>query len=99
LNFTGLDVKIGELTFRVSDVTISAATEIPLQGEQWFKGMPLDIANYKDFLKPKYKNKGYGAIVPREYLLEPYNKLLKVIQRYFTCEGSLGGSINTILGF
>lgn len=60
---------------------------IPLQGEQLFKGMPLDIVNYKDFLKPKCKNKEYGVILWREYLLEPYNKILKVIQRYFICEG------------
>lgn len=28
--------------------------------------------------------------MPREYLLEPYIKLLKGIQRYFTCEGIFG---------
>lgn len=61
--------------------------------------MPLDIINYKDFLNPKYRNKGYVAIVPREYLLEPYNKLLKVIQRYFTVKEDLGGSISIILGY
>jgi len=48
--------------------------------------MPLDIVNYMDFLKTKYKKKEYGAIVPRKYLLEPYNKFLKVIQRYISCE-------------
>lgn len=74
LNFTRLDVKIGELNFPVSYFTILVATDIDLQEEQRFKGMPLDIANYKDFLKPKYKNKWYGAILPREYLLEPYKK-------------------------
>jgi hypothetical protein len=28
-----------------------------------------------------------GATIPREYLLEPYEKMLRVIQRYFSCEG------------
>lgn len=52
--------------------------------------MHLDIVHYKYFIKPKYKNKEYEAIVPREYLLEPHRKLLKVIKRYFTCEGRFG---------
>jgi len=90
LNFTGVDVNIGELSFPVSDVTVSTATKILLQGEQWFKGMPLDIVNYKDFLNSKYRSKEYGAIVLREYFLEPYKKLRKIIKRYFTCEGRFG---------
>ena len=70
-NFTRVEAKVGDLSFPVLEVTISAATKISLHGEQWFKGMPLDIANYKHYLKTKYKYKEYGAIVPREYLLEP----------------------------
>jgi len=70
LNLIAVDIKIRELSFPVSYVTILATTEIPLHGEQWFMGMPLDIVNYKDILKPKYKNKEYGATMPREYLLE-----------------------------
>lgn len=81
---------IGELTFPVSDVTISAATEIPFQGEQQFKGMPLDIVHYKYFLKLEHRDKEYGSVVPKEYLLEHHSKLLQSIQRYFTCEGRFG---------
>jgi hypothetical protein len=71
----------------VSEETISVATEIPMQGEKWFKGMPLDTSFYIDFLKPEYKNQKIGASIPREYVLEPYEKLLRVIRKYFTCEG------------
>jgi hypothetical protein len=42
---------------------------------------------YIDFIKPKYTKKNIGATIPKEYVLEPYDKLLMVIQRYFTCEG------------
>jgi len=52
VNFNGLEAKVGTLTFPVIQVTISAATKIPLQGEQLFKGMPLDIAHYKHFFEP-----------------------------------------------
>jgi len=49
--------------------------------------MPLDYVFYIDFLEPKYRNHKIGATIPREYVLELYEKLLRVIQRYFTCEG------------
>jgi hypothetical protein len=49
--------------------------------------MPLDPVFYTDFLKPKYRKQKFGATIPREYVLEHYEKLLRVIQRYFTCEG------------
>jgi hypothetical protein len=49
--------------------------------------MPLDPSFYIDFLKPKYRKQKIGATIPREYVLEPYEKILRVIQKYFTCEG------------
>jgi hypothetical protein len=49
--------------------------------------MPLDPSFYIDFLKPKYRNQKIGATIPREYVLEPYEKILRVIHKYFTCEG------------
>jgi hypothetical protein len=71
-----------------SPLSVIFPTEIPTQGERWFKGMPLDPFFYIDFLKPKYKNQKIGATTPREYVLEPYEKLLRVTQKYFTYEGS-----------
>jgi len=71
----------------VSYETIVVATEIQAQGEKWFKGMPLDsILLYTDFLNPKYKKNSFGTTIPRECILEHYEKLLRLIQRYFTCE-------------
>jgi hypothetical protein len=58
-----------------------------VQGEKWFKGMPLDTSCYMDFIKPEYRNRKIGANIPSEYLLEPFEKLLKIIRKYFTCEG------------
>jgi hypothetical protein len=87
LNYNGVQTTIVEVIFPVSEETIVVATKIPIQGEKWFKGMPLDPVFYTDFLKPKYRKQKIGATIPREYVLEPYEKLLRVIQRYFTCEG------------
>jgi hypothetical protein len=68
----------------VTEETLSAATEIPLHREKWFKGIPLDISCYKDFIKPECLNQKIGADIPSQYLLEPFEKLLKIIKIYFT---------------
>jgi hypothetical protein len=38
-------------------------------------------------LKPEFRNIDFGATIPREILLENHSNLLRVIQRFFTCEG------------
>jgi hypothetical protein len=87
MNFNGVQTTIVEVIFPVSEETIAVATEIPIHGEKWFKGMPLELMFYIEFLKPQYRKQKFGVTIPREYLLEPYEKLLRVIQRYFTCVG------------
>jgi hypothetical protein len=64
LNFTGVSATIVGITFQVMEVTLSVATEIPLCREKWFKGMPLDMLCYKDFIKPKCLNQKIGADIP-----------------------------------
>jgi hypothetical protein len=59
---------------------VATTTKIPVQGEKWFKGMPLDLIFYTDFLKPKYKKKKFGATIPRECILEHYEFFLRVVQ-------------------
>lgn len=53
-SFDGLQAKVGTLTFPVATQSIAEATEIPLNGEQWFKGMEFDLIHFKDFFKPKH---------------------------------------------
>jgi len=64
LNFTGVSATIEGITFRVTEKTLLAATKIPPRGEKWFKGMPLDILCYKDFIKPDCLNGKIGANIP-----------------------------------
>jgi hypothetical protein len=87
LNFDGTKTKVGTLEFEVSELTISAATEIPNTGERWFKAMTLNASFSREFLKPEYQGDNLSKGVPRNHKLEGYDKMLKVIQRYFTCEG------------
>jgi hypothetical protein len=87
LSFNGIGAKVGNIQFQVSEDTIVVATEIPAHGEKWFKGMQLDLACYHEFLKPEFRDTDFGATIPRELLLENHSNLLRVIQRFFTCEG------------
>jgi hypothetical protein len=83
LNFNGVQTRIVDFTFQVSKETMVVATKIPVQGKKWLKGMPLDPVFYTDLLKPKYKRQTFGATIPRECILGKYEKMLRVVQRYF----------------
>jgi hypothetical protein len=87
LNFDGVKTKIGPLEFQVSEDTIATTTGIPVQGEKWFKGMALDSTYCNDYFKLEHQNEKLSAGVPRKYMLDHFDKLLHVIQCFFTCEG------------
>jgi hypothetical protein len=87
LKFNGTKTKVGRLDFYVSDHSISVATKIPNNGEKWFKSMALNSSFSKEFLKPEYQEDNLSKGVPTSHMLECFDKMLRVIQRYFTCEG------------
>jgi hypothetical protein len=86
LSFNGIGDKMGNIQFHVSEDIIVVATEIPSRGEQWFKGMQLDLSYCHEFVKPEFRNTDFGATIPRELILENHSNFLRVIQRFFTCE-------------
>ena len=55
-------------------------------GEKWFKHVSLDLNHYQPFLKPRYQA-DCKTIFPFSHILERYAPLMKVIMKYFTCEG------------
>jgi len=55
INFKRDHVTIVGVNFIVSIEIVASAIGIPNHGEIWFKGIDLDIENYKVFLKPQYK--------------------------------------------
>jgi hypothetical protein len=87
LHFDGLKTKVGDLEFEVSETSISTATWIPITRENWFKSMALDATFSKEFLKPEYQTNNLSKGVPRSHLVGEFDKMLRIIQRYFTCEG------------
>jgi hypothetical protein len=75
------------LDFEVNGASNSTATGIPLSGEKWFKSMDLSSPYEKDIFKPKYQANDLSKSMPRSQLIDKFDRLLKIIQRYFTCEG------------
>jgi hypothetical protein len=49
--------------------------------------MVLSSTFAKDLFKPEYQANELSKSMPRIQLVEQFNRLLKIIQRYFTCEG------------
>jgi len=87
LNFSGLNSKVALLEFPVSPQVISAVTEIPRSGQEWFKNYKFDTTPCKEFLKEQYVNQDLSKAIPRHYIKEHYALLLTAIQKYLTCEG------------
>jgi hypothetical protein len=87
LQFDGKKTKVGDLEFEVTEASILVSTGIPIIGERWFKSMALSSSYEKDSFKPEYQANDLSKIMPRSQLIEQFDRLLKIIQRYFTCEG------------
>jgi hypothetical protein len=51
---------------------MSTATEIPLCKERRFKGMPLDMQCYEDFIKIDCLGGKVQTSIPSRYLQEPF---------------------------
>ena len=71
----------------MTEASILAATGIPIIGERWFKSMALSSAYSKDLFKPENQANDLSKSMPRSQLIEQFDRLLKIIQIYFTCEG------------
>jgi hypothetical protein len=87
LNFDYKKTRVGDLEFEVTETSISAATGIPILGEKWFKAMVLTSPFVKYLFKPRYRSNELSKSMPRNQLIEQFDRTLKIIQRYFTCEG------------
>jgi hypothetical protein len=87
LNFDVKKTRVGDLEFEVTEASISTATGIPISGENWFKAMVLSSPLIKDLFMPEYQANDLSKSVPRNHLIDHFGRMLKIIQRYFSCEG------------
>jgi len=89
--FNNKVVEIGYLKFTVTEASIAAATDLPQEGEHWFKNKILDEQAWKVILR----NPGMDVTVFKKgirvhALKEEWATLLLIIQKFITCEGCFG---------
>lgn len=66
--------------------TIAEATGIPNIGEQWNKRQQLEKSYYEPYIKPGYM-RHLSRVFPFHYLNDQFAPLMKLIIRYFSCDG------------
>ena len=86
LRLQGKNVHLAGLDFFLTPRLVSRATKIPYLSEKWFKQAYLNLDHYKPFLKLEHQD-ACQAIFPFSHLLSSYAPLMRVIMKYFTCEG------------
>jgi len=86
LNLHDGHVNLAGVNFILSPETIAEATGIPNIGEQWNKRQQLEKSYYEPYIKPGYM-RHLSRVFPFRYLNDQYAPLMKLIIRYFSCEG------------
>jgi hypothetical protein len=87
-NFKEDKTQVGSLEIQLTIELIAEVTKIPRSGELWFKARKLEKEEWcQEFLKPEHRGVDLVKGVPRNWILEEYDKFLFIIQIFFTCEG------------
>lgn len=79
-------VTLAGISFTLSTAIILAATGIPDVGEKLFKQGDLERHYYEPYMKPRYQNERRGYF-NFSHLLDRYSPMIKIIMKYFSCEG------------
>lgn len=80
------EVNLAGVTFTLSPAVISEATGILDVGEKWNKGQDIDREYYEPYIKARYQDK-LKRVFPFKFLEDRFALLMKIIIKYFTCEG------------
>jgi hypothetical protein len=89
-SFDGFKVQLGPVVMQIDEASVAAATKMPGEGERWFKTTSIKEVDFRSFLKEEHQNMKWQKDIPRSYLEEKWQTLLKMIQVYITCEGRYG---------
>lgn len=84
--YKGDKVVIGSLDFTVNRDLISEETGLPQIGENWFKGKTVMPMDFNEFLKDEHAGPDCKDGIPTRWLKEEWQGVIKVIQRYITCD-------------
>ena len=83
-NYSEGKTKVGPLEINLNVDIFIEATLIPITRELWFKARQLEKGDRCQYmLKPEHQGANLVKDIPRNWLLEAYDKLLLIIQRFF----------------
>ena len=90
-SFDGVEAEVGDLKFSITKASIAAATELPQEGERWFKNKSFDERAWRVILRnPGMDVTIFNRGIPVSALQEKWASLLLIIQKFITCEGRFG---------
>jgi len=90
-SFNGQVVEIGDLKLTITEASIAAATDLPQEGERWFKNKSLDEQAWRVMLcNPGMDVTVFTRGIPIHALKEEWVSVLLIIQKFITCEGHFG---------
>lgn len=88
-SFTGERAIVGNLSFRVSEDTISQAIGISPEGEKYFKTKQFKEKTWTHFIpRTRVSSVDWKSGIPRSWLIHPWDEIVYVIQKFITCEGN-----------
>ena len=90
-SFNRSEVEIGDVKFTITESFIAEATELPRQGERWFKNKEFHNEAWRQMLKTL----GMDILVfkkgiPSSALKNKWRNMLLILQKFITCEGRFG---------
>ena len=74
------------ISFMVDEVTIAQPISIPSEGEKWFKNHLFEV-DLSQFMFPSFKILYWSKGIHLNRVKLEWRDILKVVQRYITCEG------------
>ena len=86
INMENNVVHLVGINFTLSPAIIAEATGILDVGEKWSKKQNISKQHYEPYIKAKYHGK-LRRVFPFKFLEDQYVPLMKLIIKYFTCEG------------
>ena len=88
INMENNVVHLVGINFTLSPAIIAEAARMPDVGENWIKRQNISEQYYEPYIKAKYHGK-LSRVFPFKFLEDQYVPLMKLIIKYFTCEGRL----------
>lgn len=81
------NAQVGNLSFKITNESVSRTIGLPIDGEKFFKGGQLEVPNCTMFLNAAYRSISWTKGVLQSCIEEHWYPLLTILQCLVTCEG------------